>query len=73
MYENYFFHSAQFDPSIALRLAPELLRCDICWNIANPWVLLSGLFVIVFAFFSIGFLHRGRNAGYSDSLEKEAK
>ena len=71
-YDNY-FDTVQFDPSTALRLEPELVKCNLCWNVTNPWVLLSGLFVIVFAFFSIGFLHRGRNAGYSDSLEKEAK
>lgn len=73
MYENYFFHSAQFDPSIALRLAPELLRCDICWNIANPWVLLSGLFVIVFAFLSIGVLYREENVAYSYVSQKEER
>lgn len=71
-YDNY-FDTVQFDPSTALRLEPELVKCNLCWNVTNPWVLLSGLFVIVFAFLSIGFLHRGRNAGYSDSLEKEAK
>lgn len=73
MYENYFFHSAQFDPSIALGLVPELLCCDICWNIANPWVLLSGLFVIVFAFLSIGVLYREENVAYSYVSQKEER
>lgn len=73
MYDNYFFHTVQFDPRSALTLEPELLRCDLCWNVTNPWVLLSGLFVIVFAFLSIGFLYRGENAGYTNVSEKETK
>lgn len=72
IYDNYFFHTAQFDPRSALAVEPELLRCALCWTITNPWVLLSGLFVIVFAFFSIGFLYRGQNAGYANVSEKEA-
>ncbi len=71
-YDNY-FDTVQFDPSTSLRLEPELVKFNLCWNVTNPWVLLSGLFVVVFAFLSIGFLYRGQNAGYSDSIEKEAK
>ena len=72
-YKYFFEHglSSPFDPFSALLPSAEILRCDLCWNIANPWVLLSSLFVIVFAFVSIGFLHRAKNANYAYTVQKE--
>ncbi|MBQ8429000.1 MAG: hypothetical protein IJX30_02775 [Clostridia bacterium] len=72
-YKRYFFRAEVYDPSLALRLEPEILRCDLCWNITNVWALLVGLFIIVFAFLSIGFLHREKNEGYESTQKEESK
>ena len=49
-YKGYFSRAEIYHPSLALNLEPEILRFELCWNITNIWVLLAGLFVIIFAF-----------------------
>ena len=72
-YKGYFNRAEVYDPSLALRLQPEILRCELCWNITNIWVLLAGIAIIVFAFLSIGFLNREKNEGYETALKEESK
>ena len=72
-YRNYgmFLSYMPNHPSLSLKLEPEILRFDLCWNITNIWVVLAGLLIIVFAYFAIGFLHRGKNDGYEVISQKE--
>ena len=72
-YKGYFNRAEVYDPSLALRLQPEILRCELCWNITNIWVLLAGMAIIVFAFLSIGFLNREKNEGYETYQKEESK
>ena len=72
-YKGYFNRAEVYDPSLALRLQPEILRCELCWNITNIWVLLAGIAIIVFAFLSIGFLNREKNEGYGTAQKEESK
>ena len=72
-YKGYFLRADVYDSALALRLQPEILRCELCWNITNIWVLLAGMAIIVFAFLSIGFLNREKNEGYETALKEESK
>ena len=72
-YKGYFLRADVYDSALALRLQPEILRCELCWNITNIWVLLAGMAIIVFAFLSIGFLNREKNEGYETAQKEESK
>ena len=72
-YKGYFLRADVYDSALALRLQPEILRCELCWNITNIWVLLAGMAIIVFAFLSIGFLNREKNEVYETYQKEESK